>query len=119
MKRTIIGLACLILPTIVACVRNPVQDLPEWKDKTLQEMSKQFGKPAEEYSYTIPKAPTKNWNHGIIFSVYPKDKPENQDVVIKEYAWTDGDYRIRACCHKIKDEWRVMGAMRIHKDVSF
>ena len=97
----------------------PVQNLPEWKDKTIQEMITGLGTPTNELSYTIGKAPTKGWNHGIIFSVYPKDKPENQNVIIKEYVWDQGPYEVRACCHLVKKAWLVMGAMRIDKNVRF
>ncbi len=73
----------------------------------------------EEHVYTIGQALTKGWNHGIIFSVYPKDKPENQEVVIKEYVWDMNDFEIRVCCHLVEEEWLVMGARKIQKDVRF
>ena len=99
--------------------RSSVQDLPEWTNKPIQEMIGALGSPDEQHEYTVGKAPTKNWNHGIIFSVYPKENPANREVVIKEYAWTQGDYKIRACCHLVNAAWLVMGAIRIHKDVRF
>ena len=80
-------------------------------------MIAELGTPTNELSYTIASAPTKGWNHGIIFSLYPKDKPENQDVTIKEYVWDQGQYEVRACCHLVKKAWLVMGAMRIDKRV--
>ena len=110
---------------IAACTsRRPsnvdsVQDLPEWKNQAIQEMIKVLGSPAEEHEYTVGKAPTKNWNHGIVFSIYPKEKAENREIMIKEYAWTQGEYKIRACCHLVKKAWLVMGAMKIHKDAQF
>ena len=97
----------------------PVQDLPEWNGKLIQEMIRVLGVPTEETEKTVGTIPTKDWNHGIVFSVYSKDKPENLDVVIKIYSWNQGDYQIRACCHLVKKAWLVMGAMQIHKDVRF
>jgi len=97
----------------------PVQNLPQWKDKTIQEMIKNLGAPSTELSYTIGSAPTKGWNHGIVFSAYPKDRPENRNVTITEYVWDQGQYEIRACCHLIKKAWLVMGAMKIDKRVRF
>ena len=77
------------------------------------------GEPAEESTYTIADAPTKGWNHAIIFSVYPKDDPDNRAVVIKEYAWKQNDFKIRACCHQVNGSWIVMGANKIQNDVKF
>jgi hypothetical protein len=114
--------AGMVLLVWVSCNREPesaVQDLHEWKDKSIQAMIEEFGRPTEEYVYTIAQAPTKGWNHGIIFSIYPKDEPENRDVVIKEYAWNQDDFEIRACCHLVDDAWLVMGVRKIHKDVRF
>jgi len=113
------GIALLIG---ISCKREPesnIQNLPGWKDKTIQAMIAEFGKPAEEHTYTIAQAPTKGWNHAIIFSVYPKDTPENRDVVIKEYAWERDNFEIRACCHLAGEQWLVMGATKIRKDVRF
>ena len=122
MKISFVTAAGIVLLIGVSCTRKPesnIQDLHEWKDKTIQTMIAEFGKPPEEHVYTIAQAPTKGWNHGIIFSVYPKDEPENRDVVIKEYAWDRDDFKIRACCHPVKDQWLVMGARKIRKDVRF
>jgi hypothetical protein len=82
-------------------------------------MIKDLGVPSKLLSYTIGSAPTKGWNHGIIFSVYPKDRPENREVTIKEYVWDQGQYEIRACCHFIKKAWLVVGAAKIDKHVRF
>jgi hypothetical protein len=123
MKKTIIATVCFVfaLAGIVFSEETnaPVQNLPEWKDKTIQEMIAGLGTPTNELSYTISNAPTKGWNHGIIFSVYPKEKPESQIVTIKEYVWNQGQYEVRACCHLMKNRWLVMGAMRIDKRVRF
>ncbi len=123
MNKRMIGAVCILL-ALTGIVfgeetNAPVQNLPEWKDKIIQEMITGLGAPTNELSYTIGKAPTKGWNHGIIFSVYPKDKPENQNVTIKEYVWDQGSYEVRACCHLVKKAWLVMGAMRIDKNVRF
>ncbi len=93
----------------------PVQNLPQWTGRTIQQMITELGTPTAELSYTIGIAPTKGWNHGIIFTIYPKDKPENQNVAIKEYVWDQGQYEVRACCHLVKKTWLVMGAMKIDK----
>ena len=122
MKISLVIAAGMILLTAVSCTRKPesnIQDLTKWKDKAIQTMIAEFGKPAEEHIYTIGQAPTKGWNHGIIFSVYPKDKPVNRDVVIKEYAWDRNHFEIRACCHLVDEDWLVMGARKIQKDVRF
>lgn len=122
MKISLVMAAGMVLLIGISCTRkheSDIQDLREWKDKTIHAMIAEFGKPAEEHVYTIGQAPTKGWNHGIIFSVYPKDKPENQDVVIKEYAWDRDHYEIRVCCHLVDEEWLVMGARKIRKDVRF
>lgn len=121
-KRYMVTLLALIALAGIArgeATNTPVQNLPEWKDKTIQEMITGLGAPTNELSYAIAKAPTKGWNHGIIFAIYPKDKPENQNVIIKEYAWDQGQYEVRACCHLVKKAWLVMGAMRIDKSVRF
>ena len=121
--KTIVALTTWVM--IAACTSqqpsnvDSVQDLPQWKNQTIQEMIKSFGLPVEEHEYTVGTAPTKSWNHGIIFSAYPKEEAENREVVIKEFAWTQGEYRIRACCHLVKKAWLVIGAMKIHKDVQF
>ena len=121
--KTIVTMAiCMVSFMSMSCARksqNAIQDLPEWKGKTIQQMIKELGRPTEETSYTMGQAPTKGWNHGIIFSVYPTNKSENQGVVIKEYAWEQGDFKIRACCHVVKKAWLVMGAKKIHKNVKF
>ncbi len=122
MKISLVMAAGIVLFISISCTKKPesnIQDLTGWKDKTIQTMIAEFGKPAEEHVYTIAQAPTKGWNHGIIFSVYPKDKPENQDVVIKEYAWDMNDFEIRVCCHLVDEELLVMGARKIQKEVRF
>jgi len=122
MKISLVMAAGMVLLIGISCTKKPesdIQDLPEWKDKTIHAIIAEFGKSPEEHIYTIAHAPTKGWNHGIIFSVYPKNKPENQDVVIKEYAWEMNDFEIRACCHLVDGQWLVMGARKIRKDVRF
>ncbi len=120
-----IGLAIaagILLLTGISCTREPdsaVQDLPGWKGKTIQAMFEEFGKPTEEYVYTIGQAPTKGWNHGIIFSIYPKGEPENREVLIREYAWDQNEFKIRACCHLVEETWLVMGARKIHMGLRF
>lgn len=121
MKTAITTASIIILFTSVSCRKTEpaIEDLSEWTGKPAAEMIAEFGKPTQEHSYTISQAPTKGWNHRIIFSVYPKDVPQNADVVITEYAWDRNDYTIRACCHQVENTWLVMGAMKIHKDVRF
>jgi len=122
MKMSLVIAAGMILLIGISCTRKSesnIQDLPGWKDKAIQTMIAELGKPAEEHIYTIGQAPTKGWNHEIIFSVYPKDVPESRDVVIKEFAWDRDHYEIRACCQLLGDQWLVMGAMKIRKDVRF
>ena len=114
--------AGIVLLIGISCTRqteSAVQDLPQCKGKAVQAMIEEFGKPTEQYTYTIAQAPTKAWNHGIIFSVYPKHQPQNRDVVIKEYAWDQNDFEIRACCHLVREAWLIMGARKIHKGVRF
>ncbi|HUT44806.1 MAG TPA: hypothetical protein VMX36_00915 [Sedimentisphaerales bacterium] len=122
MKVSLVMAAGMVLLSGASCSREPdsnIQDLAGWKDKTIHAMIAEFGKPAEEHVYTIGQAPTKGWNHGIIFSVYPKNKPENRDVVIKEYAWDRNHFEIRVCCHLVDGDWLVMGASKIQKEVRF
>lgn len=123
MKTTITVTLCALLSltgiTLGEEIKAPIQNLPQWSGRTIQEMIAKLGTPTNELSYTIGFAPTKGWNHGIIFSVYPKDKPENQNVPIKEYVWDQDQYEIRACCHLVKKAWLVMGAIRIDKRVRF
>ena len=109
----LIGLSCKKEP------ESDIQDLPSWQGRTIQAMIEKFGNPTEEYVYTIGQAPTKGWNHGIIFSIYPKHEPQNRSVVIKEYVWDQNDFEIRACCHLVKEAWIIMGARKIHKGVKF
>jgi len=122
MKISLATAAGIVLLIGVSCKREPesnIQDLPGWKDKAIQAIIAEFGKPEEEHTYTIAQAPTKGWNHAIIFSAYPKDAPENRDVVIKEYGWDRDNFEIRACCHLIGKQWFVMGVRKIRKDVRF
>jgi len=122
MKMGLAIAAGMVLLVGISCRRRPestIEDLAGWKGKPVEAMIAEFGKPAEEYTYTIGQAPTKGWNHGIIFSVYPKTDLENRDVVIKEYAWDQNDFKVRACCHLVEEAWLVMGAKKIHKDVIF
>jgi len=120
-----------IIPILIACLAitacapqeetqaDSVQTLSEWKGKTIQEMIRTLGDPTEETEQAVGKMPTKDWNHGIVFSIYPKNKPENQNTIIKSYSWKQGDYHVRACCHLVKKAWLVMGAKRIHNNVRF
>jgi len=122
MKMGLAIAAGMVLLVGISCRRRPestIEDLAGWKGKPVEAMIAEFGKPAEEYTYAIGQAPTKGWNHGIIFSVYPKTDLENRDVVIKEYAWDQNDFKVRACCHLVEEAWLVMGAKKIHKDVIF
>lgn len=114
--------ASVVLLIGISCRRqaeSAIQDLPDLKGKAIEAMIAEFGEPTEEHAYTIGQAPTKGWNHGIIFSIYPKGDPANRDVVVKEYAWDQNDFKIRACCHRVKEAWLVMGAKKIHKGVRF
>ncbi|MFA7158309.1 MAG: hypothetical protein WC299_03315 [Kiritimatiellia bacterium] len=97
----------------------PFQVLDQWKGKPVEEMTKALGSPTTVLSYTIGRAATKNWNHSILFSVYPREKPENKDVPIREFVWDQGKNEIRACCHMTNGNWFVLGAMKLDKGVRF
>ena len=97
----------------------PVESLTQWTGKTIQQMITELGTPTKEASYTIGSAPTKGWNHGILFSIYPKKDPANKNIEIKEFVWDQGQYEVRACCHLVKKAWLVLGAMRIDRRVIF
>jgi hypothetical protein len=86
---------------------------------SIQQITDRLGPPSETQEYTIARAPTKQWNHAILFETYPKTDPENRDVRIKELTWKDGDYLIKACLHVIGDDWIVLGASRFHHGTRF
>ncbi len=109
----------LMLAGCGAPQREEVKDLKELQGFSLQEVTKKLGLPTETQEYTIAEAPTKGWNHGILFDTYPKTDPVNRDVKIKESTWEDGDYLIKVCFHSVGEEWTVLGASRFHKDVRF
>lgn len=96
-----------------------VVDLTHLYGLSVQDVTEKLGTPTETQEYTIADAPTKNWNHGILFETYPTADPENQDVKIRELTWEDGDYLIKACFHSVDEEWTALGAARFHKDVRF
>lgn len=98
---------------------RPIQDLPQWQNRPVQELFQAMGRPTHSSEYTLPQAPTKAWQHSLLFAVYPRELPQHQNVLIKEYFWVDGAYGIHACCHRVDGHWRTLGAKRIHRGVIF
>jgi hypothetical protein len=98
---------------------DPVIELPQLTGLALQDVIDEFGSPTQTYTYPIGEAPTKNWNHGILFNTYPKGDPDNLKVQIREMHWQDGDYNIYVCFHLVEGKWVVLGARRIRKGVKF
>ena len=112
------GIAMLV----ICCAQSSpkeMADLTHLQGLSLQEITERLGSPAETQEYTIAEAPTKHWNHGILFETYPKSDPGNLDIRIKELTWQDGDYLIKACFHSVDEEWVALAAIRFHKDIRF
>lgn len=106
--------------TMLGAATGPaIIDLPQWTGSTMQTMIGEMGTPTTELSYTIGTAPTKGWNHARLFTIYPKENPENADVAIQELLWDQGPYEIRACFHLVKKAWLCLGAMKIDKRARF
>jgi len=111
-----------IAAVVMCCAQSPskeMADLANLHGLSLQEVTERLGSPAETQEYTIAEAPTKHWNHGILFETYPKTDPQNRDIRIKELTWEDGDYVIKACFHSVDEEWVALAATRFHKDTRF
>ena len=123
MKMKIIAALCALI-ALSSVTRGEVTDpaiinLPQWAGSTMQTMIRDMGIPTTEFSYTIGTAPTKSWNHGLLFTTYPKENPANADIPIKELVWDQGQYEVRACFHLVKKAWLALGAMKIDKNVRF
>ena len=101
-----------------AAEQQDIVALTNYVGKTYQEMHKELGAPTDKTSYTIEHAPTKGWNHGELFSKYPKNE-KNKDIQIMEVTWTAGDFNIHACYHKIKEQDVCFVAKKIRRDVRF
>lgn len=101
-----------------AAEQQDIAALPNYVGKTYQEMLKELGPPADKTSYTIEHAPTKGWNHGEMFSLYPKNE-KNKDIQIMEVTWTAGEFNIHACYHMIKEQNVCFVAKRIKKSIRF
>jgi hypothetical protein len=81
-------------------------------------MYKELGAPEDKTGYTIANAPTKGWNHGELFSLYPKTE-ENKNIQIMEVTWDSGEFMIVACFHMINGTNRCLVAKRIEKGIRF
>ena len=93
--------------------------LPDVAGQSLEAVVAEFGSPDATTEYTIGEAPTKGWNHGLLFTTYPKDDPDNEGVRIRELSWQEDDSTIRACFHNPGGKWVALGAKRIPKDARF
>ena len=123
MKMKIIAALCALI-ALSSVTRGEATDpaiinLPQWAGSTMQTMIRDMGTPITELTYTIGTAPTKGWNHGLLFTIYPKGNPDNADIPIKELVWDQGQYEVRACFHLVKKAWLSLGAMKIDKSVRF
>ena len=98
--------------------QQDIVTLTNYIGKTYQEMLKELGTPADKTGYTIEHAPTKGWNHGELFSKYPKNE-KNKNIQIMEVTWTTGDFSIHACYHIIKKQNVCFIAKRIKRDIKF
>jgi hypothetical protein len=83
-----------------------------------EKMYKELGAPEDKTGYTIANAPTKGWNHGELFSLYPKTE-ENKNIQIMEVTWDSGEFMIVACFHMINGTNRCLVAKRIEKGIRF
>lgn len=101
-----------------AAEQQDIVVLTNYVGKTYQEMYKELGAPADKTGYTIEHAPTKGWNHGELFSKYPKNE-KNKDIQIMEVIWAAGDFNIYACYHMINERNVCLVAKRIKKDARF
>lgn len=81
-------------------------------------MYEELGAPVDKTGYTIANAPTKGWNHGELFSLYPKTK-KNKDIQIMEVTWDSGEFTILACFHMVNGTNRCLVAKRIKKGIRF
>ena len=120
MKKITCILAIMILLACAGCgsERQDIMVLTKYTGKTYQEMYEELGAPTDKTGHTIENAPTKGWNHGELFSEYPKNE-ENRDVQIMEVTWDSGEYVILACFHEIEDRNRCLVAKRIKKGIKF
>jgi len=105
-------------PTVSNSKQKSIVVLTNYHNKTYQEMYKELGAPADKTGYSITNAPTKGWNHRILFSTYPKNE-KNKDIHIMEVMWNLGDFSIFACYHMVNGQNRCLVAKRIRKGIRF
>jgi len=121
MIKTISILTLFIVFSAFSChveEQKDVVTLTNYIGKTYQEMLNELGAPADKTGYTIENAPIKRWNHGELFSKYPKNE-KNKNVQIMEVTWEDGDFGIHACYHMINKKNVCFIAKRIRKGIRY
>lgn len=98
--------------------QDTVQKLEEWKAKTLEEVFKTYTtKPILDEKY--PASEARDIFRGFIGNTYPRTDPNSKTVIIMEFWWKDGDYIVSFFFHRKDGIWKVLDAVRWHKDVRF
>lgn len=97
---------------------NDVTSKPEYLGESFQVIEESKGNPQSEETFSMKDAIINEFR-GKLEDLFPRSKPENQSVVIKEATWHDGDCRLTLWFKKDKDVWVVVDTLYWHKEMEF
>lgn len=96
---------------------DTVSRLPGFPELGVAELERRLGPPERKESFRLEER--QHEFHIALQNTYPLTVPENANLELQEWSWSQGDCRLTVWLHRIEGEWRSFEHLRWHWATDF
>jgi len=96
---------------------DTVSRLPKLLELGVVELDRRLGPPERKESFRLGER--QHEFHIALQNTYPLTVPENANLVLQEWSWSQGDCRLTVWLHRVEGAWRSFENLRWHRATEF